>query len=455
VTGGRQAVAADAGARPLRILHVVQGYAPAIGGTELLVQKLSEQLARRHGDEVTVYAADGYNCELFWDRSRPRLPSGTERVHGVTVRRFRVFNALAPLWRAAERAGSRLGAPGLDWLRTLRQGPLLPGLTRAVAAYRGDVVAASSFPLLHMFAAQRGARRARRPIVFINGLHPEDAWGYDRANILAAIGRADASICYTEFERDHLLRRGIEPGRLAVTGVGVDPEPFQGADGAAARQRFGWGAAPVVGFVGQHVGHKGIDALIHAMQRVWRTRPEARLLIAGSTTAYTPEIDRLTATLAAQERSRLVRVDDFSEHEKPGLLAACDVFAYPSGFESFGISFLEAWAAGKPVIGCRAGAVSCVVDDERDGLLVRYRDADELAAAILRLLDDASLRRALGEAGRRKVQDRFTWASVAERYRGVYLRAVREHGAGAPALSPRPSGSGPGGSVAERAGRSA
>jgi len=120
-------------------------------------------------------------------------------------------------------------------------------------------------------------------------------------------------------------------------------------------------------------------------------------------------------------------VNDFSDEEKPNLLASCDVFALPSGEESFGIAFVEAWACGKPVIGARSGAIPAVIDEGRDGLLADYQDADDLAQAILKLLADPQLRARMGEAGRRKVLENYTWEIVANRVRRMYAEAITRH----------------------------
>ena len=96
----------------------------------------------------------------------------------------------------------------------------------------------------------------------------------------------------------------------------------------------------------------------------------------------------MVGRLAPALRDRVLLRFDFREDDKPRLVSVADVIAYPSQYESYGIAFLEAWAAGKPVIGCRCGAVAEVVHENADGLLVPYADPRALAAAIAALLDD-------------------------------------------------------------------
>jgi glycosyltransferase involved in cell wall biosynthesis len=124
--------------------------------------------------------------------------------------------------------------------------------------------------------------------------------------------------------------------------------------------------------------------------------------------------------LPPEQRSRVTVINDFAEEDKPQILAATDVFAHPSGNESFGIAFVEAWACGKPVIGARVGSIPSVVDEHENGLLFDYLDPRDLARAILALLDDPERQRTLGRAGREKVLNNYTWDIITDRLRDVY-----------------------------------
>ncbi len=409
----------------MRVLHVVQGYTPAIGGTEFLIQNVSEKLVSRHGDSVTVFTTTAArNCNMFVNPFHRQLRPGVEVINGVTVRRFRVFNLLGPLLFYLQRAYCALGLPRDDYMRALFIGPIVFNMTREIARFPADVVAASSFPMLHMYYTIAAHRRSGVPVVLSGGLHPEEPWAFGQRIILDSIRQADAYIAYTDYERDYLVNNGIDAARIHVIGVGVEPAAFAQADGRRVRERYGWGDAPVVAFIGQQATHKGVDTLVFAMPIVWREFPDARLLIAGSRTPFSRVIRWRVSQLPRAWQRQVEIVDDFPEEEKPHLFAACDVFAYPSGFESFGIAFLEAWICGKPVIGCRAGAVPSVIDEGRDGLLVRYKDRADLARAIITLLRNPSLRHKMGERGRRKTLQRYTWDIVSDRFREVYQWAI-------------------------------
>jgi glycosyltransferase involved in cell wall biosynthesis len=373
---------------------------------------------------VTVFTTVAYRMEHFWRSGEPTMPAGTEVVNGVTVRRFAVFNRLNVLRMLIAGAAYRLRLPYNDWLRTIYNGPLIPGLSRAVANSGADVVFATAFPLLHMYHALAGARRAGIPLVFLGAIHTADEWGYDRKMMLRAIQQADAYIAHTTFERDYLVARSVRGERIWVIGAGVDAHALAAADGAAVRKRYGWENAPVVAVVGKQTARKRFDILLEAMRRVWAVRPDAQLLLAGARTPYSLQIEEMVGALPREQRTHTTIVSDFSEEEKPNLLAACDIFALPSGQESFGIAFVEAWACGKPVVGARIGAIPSVIDEGRDGLLVAYQDAGDLAQAILELLTDPSRRVRMGEAGRRKVLESYTWEIVTDQLRAVYNQVI-------------------------------
>ncbi|MHC4944364.1 MAG: glycosyltransferase family 4 protein [Planctomycetota bacterium] len=410
----------------MKILHVVQGYYPAIGGTERVIQLVSEQFVSRYRDEVNVYTTPAYNCELFWRRDQPSLPIGVEEINGVTVRRFPVFNRLNYLRRKLSDYSSKYKLPYNDRFRALLNGPIVPGMTRAIAESGADLIAASSFPLMHMHYALEAGKKAGIPVLYFGGIHAADDWGFNRPMIFEAIKEVDAYIAYTKFEKDFLTGRGVDPAKITPIGVGVDPESFEEADGTELRQRLRLGSNPVVAFVGQQVQYKGIEVVIDAMEHVWKQIPNARLLIAGSRTTYSEVIAVKISRLPLEQRLNVVTLDNFKEDEKPSIFAACDVLAFPSVYESFGIVFIEAWSASKPVIGLRLNASSSVVDDGVDGLLVMPGSPEDLGRALAEVLADEDKRKRMGEAGHRKVREQYTWDIVIEKYHQVYEAAAKK-----------------------------
>jgi glycosyltransferase involved in cell wall biosynthesis len=406
----------------MQILHLSHGYPPALGGSEILFAEMSERLRVRHGHDVTVVTSTGYTTAAFRELGQPLMAPGEEERGGVRVRRHVADPRLAPRLRVWQARAHRRRLPLNGVLRTLYDGPLAPGMLRDACTLDADVIGATAFPLLHMHFAVAAGRARRIPVALWGAIHPEDRWGYDRGVIRAAVRAADAYVANTTYERDHVLRWGVDPERVHVIGPGVDPDELAGGDGASARERLGIPLdVPLVGFLGQLGGHKGIDDLVLAMQHVWRFEPDAWLVLAGG---YTPFVEHVREVVMPEidpsDRARIKLVVDVPAADKRDLLAAFDVFASPSGFESFGITYVEAWAAGKPVIGCNLGAVPTVVSHGEDGLLIGYRSQHELAAAIVELLGDRAFAGQLAAAGHRKALELHTWDRSADLLDALY-----------------------------------
>ncbi len=408
----------------MKILHVVQAYHPVKGGAEWLAQNLSEQLAQRHGDEVTVFTAAVTKPGYFWRDEGGPLPVGTEVINSVTVRRFPVYRGLRGLRMLWAHGAHRFKLPYHDWARAIQVGPIIWGFTKEIANQPADVIMASTFPFLHMNVAVAGAKRSGKPVVLLGAIHTGDVWGYDRKLIIDAVQQADAYLALTQFEKEYLVGKGVAANKIQVIGGGVAVEPFLVGNGRTIRNRYQLGDKPVIIVLCRHSELKRLDTVIAAMPHIWAQRPDAHLLLAGARTNYSAKLDALIAALAPAQQAQIHIINDFPESEKPDLLAAADLLVHPSGNESFGIVFAEAWAAGKPVIGADVGALASLIGSGQDGLLFSYGDPVHMAEQVLALLADPAQRAALGAAGRQKVLANYTWEIVVDRVRQVYLDVV-------------------------------
>lgn len=381
------------------------------------MRDLAERLVTRHGYSVTVLTTNAFTNENFRDPSLETIPiRPDEEQNGVAIRRFPVTTALAPLLRVAQGVAWRAHLPGNARLRTWYQGPVSSSLRQAVASESADVVLAGSFPLNHLHYAF--ARRDRAPVVLLGSIHPWDAWGYERPNLLRLTGRAAATVAHTESERRWFLERGAPAERVHVIPEGIDAPSSPPARGGFRARHSIPADAFLVAYVGQQGSHKGIDTLLAALPRL-----PGRLVVAGSPTPYSPVLRRMVAELPAASRERLLFIDGVDEAEKAALLADADVFASPSRHESFGITTLEAWAYGLPVVVGDGPAQRELLEEGRLGRLVAYGDAAGLVAAVKELADSPEDRRRLGAAGQARLLERYTADRVVERYRHL-LEAV-------------------------------
>jgi glycosyltransferase involved in cell wall biosynthesis len=239
------------------------------------------------------------------------------------------------------------------------------------------------------------------------------AWQYALAK------RADAIIAVSEATKvDVVARLGIPPERIRVIPEAVDASfrpASRDAGAAVARERFGVPARYVL-YVGQFDPRKNMEGLFAAFARAAARDPDLRLVIVGT-------LGRLAGSMRdALSRSGLdpVRVVVAGGVDDPtlgALYAGAECLLHAAWLEGFGLTALEALAAGTPVVGYRAGAVAEVVGDA--GLLVDERDPDALGEALLTLLGDESMGSVLRARAKPRAA-RFSWDRAADDTLAVY-----------------------------------
>ena len=240
---------------------------------------------------------------------------------------------------------------------------------------------------------------------------------------------ADHVVMNAEAIKQDLLQRGYRADRLTVIPNGIDCERFRvPRTGESVRLELGIPLrAPVVGVLSRLTKIKGHEYFLQAAALIAARVPDVRFLVVGDTIEkeeYREELKRLVIKLGLEDRVVFTgfRLD------VPELLAALSVSVLPSlGLEGLSNSLLESMAAGLPVVATRVGGNPEIVEDGVNGLLVPPADAEALARAICLLLENGTLARKLGQAGRRLVYTRYSLEQAVETterlYRGLLLRA--------------------------------
>ncbi len=416
------------------ILHIIPGYWPFVGGAQTYLRAMSERLAG-DGHQVVVVTTDATGIHCFWDPRQPRLPERETTLGGVRVVRCRLAHLpLAPLsfylLRRLAIELARLPLIARPLLRWLAQAmPRVPALEDTLEnlgpgfdLVHGVDIAADRLLLAgHRYARRHGVPFVVTPFVHIGGRAVQRY--HTMPHQLAVLRDAEAVIVQTGLEARALAGLGVPEARLVRLGMGVDLDELRGGNGALFRAEQGI-AGPVVTFLGALTDDKGIVHLLRAMQRLWDAGRQATLAIAGP--AVVPStFEQVYHALPEEHRQHIRRLGVVGGSLKQDLLAATDILALPSRVDSFGIVYLEAWAYGRPVIGCRAGGVPDVIEDGQDGLLVEFGDVAALAQAIEALLADPERRRAMGRRGRARVERHYTWDRLYPVLRGVYDQVQR------------------------------
>lgn len=258
------------------------------------------------------------------------------------------------------------------------------------------------------FLSPLAARLAGVPIVVqtIHGFSFNNEIDKKRA-LYIALERFSARFCHcnvvvSEADREEGLRLGIlKPQTTALVRSGVDIAKMQTADPAAVerlRAEYAANGESIITLVGRLSSPKTPEVFVAAAIKVLRSHPQACFWLVGDGSKR----ETLEAQIAASEAAGRIHLlglrTDVAE-----LVAASDIVAHSSTHEGLPKTVLEGMAAGKPVIGTAVGGVPAAIEDGVSGLLVPPCDAEQLAAAMTRLLEDESLRARLATGASSRV----------------------------------------------------
>ena len=219
---------------------------------------------------------------------------------------------------------------------------------------------------------------------------------------------------------------GAGPARIEIVPCGFAPDELWPVSMAEARARLGLGQHRfVVLQLGHMLPREGVDTVIQGLARLrQRHGVDAQLLVAGGDG---PELGRLRAAAADLGIAPHVR---FAGWQPRSLLrdyySAANVFASTPWHAPFGITLVEAMACARPVIGSEVGGIKHTVDDGLTGFLIPPRDPEALADRLARLHRHPELARAMGEAGRRRACEHYTWHHVAAQLAGIYADVLAD-----------------------------
>ena len=244
---------------------------------------------------------------------------------------------------------------------------------------------------------------------------------YEQLNLQAAA----RIFVVSAVERKNLLARGVAAEKIILNPNGVDVQLFQPfVGGAGMREILGVNELSLVaGFVGTFGPWHGVVELAKAIKKIPESVP-LQFLFVGSG-SLRGEVERLLQ--AERESGRVIFTGTVAHDSVPMYLDACDILVAPhvplaDGSDFFGspTKIFEYMAMGKAIVASRLGQIGEVLSDDETALLVTPGNADELASAIVRLIDSDGLRARLGENARRAAMHEHTWTHNAERVLQAY-----------------------------------
>jgi glycosyltransferase involved in cell wall biosynthesis len=236
-----------------------------------------------------------------------------------------------------------------------------------------------------------------------------------------ALGSVDKIIAVSNYTKNKILQAyHVPPEMVEVVYNGVD---FNGyaitqEDLDEARKQLGLPNLPVILFVGRvDDPRKGLDVLIQAFRKVL-DKVDASLLVVGKG-------DQTTARdLAGPALDRIMFIGFVDDVTLKKCYALCNLYVCPSRLEGFGLTILEAFAAGKPVVATGVGAIPELVSDGQNGIIVPPNCVTAMTEAIVLILQDLGLYEQMGKDNVIYSDGPFCWAKTAQNVERVYLPLI-------------------------------
>lgn len=401
----------------MRIACLTPLYPPSIGGTQILTEQCARYFQRRGHAVLVVTSAAEHLDDISWKTSSAvRSSKPHETDGGIEIERHDYAGPLSFFHGGTYAVAYRTKNPAL-WHPRYRAFQCAfyhaAEMARSVERFKPDVVFCN--PLTE-YLTDLGLSLKKRlgvPAAYHLSLHAERHLFPKQE--LARLADFDAILTNTPYETDYLVKTGLDPKRIHLTGATFDVASFLAEQAPEADVVEKLKGKKFVLYFGRRESGKGADTLMEAFQKISPSFPDTHLVLAGRSTAHFDANYREKALA----HPRIVLLEAVSEGSKKWLYRNALCYSMVSNIDSFGLVYFEAWFSGRPVIGADVGAQRGVIDDGRDGLLVPYGDPDALAAALKRLIESPDEAARMGEAGKAKARRLLGDGAVEEKMLGI------------------------------------
>jgi len=282
-------------------------------------------------------------------------------------------------------------------------------------------------------------------VITTHSLEPLRPWkreqlgrGYDFSSWVekTALKMADAIIAVsTETKKDILNNFDVAPDKIHNIANGIDIEGYKHTDHKTALDKYNIPKdLPFVLFVGRITRQKGISYLINAIKHVNKNVGVVLCAGAPDTKEIADEIEHSIKKMK-QERNNVFWIHEMvPKNDMIQLYSAASLFCCPSIYEPFGIINLEAMACETPVVGSKVGGIQEIIKENETGILIPFEQqktspfeplhpdkfSTDLAAGINTLMENSELRSKFAEAGRKRVEQVYSWKNIAEEVFELY-----------------------------------
>lgn len=383
-----------------KILILATSYLPLVGGAELAIKYLTDHLSEFSFDLVTARTTSDLQQH--------------ERIGNVDV--YRAGNASAVF----------------DFLLPKNFLPL------AIFFKARRLMALNKYDLVYVLQASQAGGAGwllkilgylKQPLV----LNLQEGKDLSQQSFLTrlfrrlVIGSADYYIVISNYLKDFLITQGVNEKKIFVIPNGIDISEHH-PDNQELKNKLGLGVGRIVITVSRLVKKNGVADLVKAMIFVKDNYSEpVKLLIVGDAEprlSLETDLKNLTKTLNLN--SEVIFVGAVSNKDVPSYLSLADVFVRPSYSEGLGTAFLEAMAAGVPIIGTKVGGIVDFLQEGQTGLYCEVGDSQDIGRKIIQILADNELHDRLANQAKELVRREYDWNIIAQKFRNLYENVTGE-----------------------------
>ncbi|MHA1436606.1 MAG: glycosyltransferase family 4 protein [Promethearchaeota archaeon] len=427
------------------ILYFPTRYFPSISGAEFYIQRLAEIFSLKYNYNTEIFTSNAIDFRALRCYGG-KIISNKEKlfniVNNIRIKRFPIDyennleKKLTILKKFKEYRA--LNLPDNCTKKLLENGPFLLGffenLFKRPVKKRYDLVHTTFYPYFNLVYSLMVSNFYKIPAIctpFFHFANPR----YFQDDTIEILKKFELLIACTKKEKDFLTeKQKIHEKKIKVIPMGVDYQKFENNKKNQPyyfKNKFfnlKEKKYKMVLFCGYKNYEKGAISILKAIPLVLQKIKKVYFIFIGpSTLAFNRELSKI-------HKIPNVRIINFTpdnltgyfDKKKISAFKEMDIYIMPSRSDAFGIAFLEAWAAGKPVIGANIGATPEVIRENIDGMLVEFDNVIDISKKLIILLKKKRLRKKLGSAGQKKVKKKYTWDCIAYKTHLLYEELIKK-----------------------------
>lgn len=408
---------------------------------------MAEILTTKYKYNIDIYTSNAIDFKALRDSNGKRLFKDNkyyDKVNNLKINRFQVNYNLSQ----NEILNKLKTIPALNTLiikdevlkAFIANGPYLGDLLENLLKkpeLNYDLIHTTFFPYFNCIISLIIGISINKPVICTPFFHFSNP-RYMDLRLIEVLKKFDLLIACTNLEKKFLIEKcKIQPEKIRVIPMGVDYEKFKSVNKSPLEYNYfkhkffikREQKYKLILFCGYKNYEKGALSILKSIPYIINKIKKVYFVFIGpSTLAFNQELSKIHKL----ENARILNftpdnLTGYFDKKKMAAFKEADIYLMPSRSDAFGISFLEAWSAGKPVIGARIGATPEVIRENVDGLLVEFDNPEDIAQKVINLLKNKRLRKKFGLAGQLKVSQKYTWDLISNETHFTYKNLINNY----------------------------